>query len=83
MKKGRFSRNSVNTLDQFTFTLKGNEKLSNNAMFAIKGGDGETDGGKPIVVPPPPSPSPTSTQPLILLNSNVSTNIPPDPVESE
>jgi len=79
MKKGRFSRNSVNTLDQFTFTLKVNEKLSNNAMFAIKGGDGEGDGGKPIIVPPPPSP--TSTQPLIPLYSNASTNTPPEPVE--
>jgi len=81
MKKGRFSRNSVNTLDHFTFTLKGNEKLSNNAMIAIKGGDGEGDGGNPVVVPP--TPSSTSTQPLIPLYSNISTNIPPDPVESE
>lgn len=74
MKKGRFSRNSVNTLDHFTFTLKGNEKLSNNAMIAIKGGDGEIDGGTPPPPPPPPSqsPSPTTIPTLIPIYSNAS-----------
>ena len=85
MKKGRFSRNSVNTLDQFTFTLKGNEKLSNNEMIAIKGGDGEIDGGTPPPPPPPspiPTPTPTLTSipPLIPIYSNASKDTSTSPI---
>lgn len=58
MKRMNKHENVVNTLDNLKNLLKENQELDLNKMNAVRGGDGEDNGGADIIIP---IPIPTTT----------------------
>lgn len=57
MKRMNKHENVVNTLDNLKNVLSENQELDLNKMNAVRGGDGEDNGGVDIIIPLPPPPT--------------------------
>lgn len=62
MKRMNNHENLVNTLDNLKNSLNENQELDLYKMNAVRGGDGEDNGGVDIIIPIP-IPTDTTTKP--------------------